>query len=57
MDVTPAGISAQQQAQLQANAGTLVLRKALDIQAQQAADLLQLMDTQRGVGQNLNVSA
>jgi hypothetical protein len=57
MDVSPASISAQQQAQVQASAGTLVLRKSLDIQAQQASDLLRLMDTQNGLGQNLNVTA
>lgn len=57
MDVSPAGISAQQQAQVQANAGSLVLRKSLDIQAQQASDLLKLMDAQQGIGQNLSVTA
>lgn len=57
MNVSPAGIAAQQQAQLQANAGTLVLRKSLDIQAQQASDLLKLVDAQKGLGQNLNATA
>jgi len=55
--ITPSSISADALAMTQASYGTLVMRKALDIQAAQGAMLAQLVAQSVGVGQNIDVSA
>ncbi len=49
--------SAPQPAQIQETASTLVMRKALDIQAAQGAQLVQMMDQSAGLGRTLNTTA
>jgi hypothetical protein len=57
MDISPVAVYGQQQAATAGEFATRVLKRGLDISQQQAADLISLIDGQRGVGQNLNVSA
>lgn len=57
MDISPVAVYGQQQALLQGEVATRMLKKTLDLNQQQAAALLNLIDTQNGVGQNLNVTA
>lgn len=54
ISVTAEGISANQAAATAVQMGTMVARKALDIQAQQGAALVNLMNSSAGLGQNLN---
>jgi hypothetical protein len=56
-DVTPASISADAQALTQVNYGTMVERKALDIEAAQGAMLAQLVAQGAGLGQNFDARA
>jgi hypothetical protein len=56
-DVTPSSLSADAQAMTQMNYGTMVERKALDIEAAQGAMLAQLVAQSTGVGQNLDARA
>ena len=56
-DVTPASISADAQAQTRMSYGTMVERKALDIEAAQGAMLAQLVAQAGGVGQNIDTRA
>ncbi len=56
MDVSSVS-SASQPAQIQETASILVMRKALDIQAAQGAQLVQMMDQSVGLGRNINTTA
>ncbi|HJV21975.1 MAG TPA: YjfB family protein [Holophagaceae bacterium] len=55
--VTPAAISAREQAQTRESFSTSVLRKSLDVQLQQGMDLAKMVAEAGGVGQNLNTQA
>lgn len=57
MDITPTAVVAQNQARLQTEAATLVLRKALDANAQQGADLARMVAQAGGVGQRVDLYA
>ncbi len=57
MEVSPAGAIAQSQALLQSGVAVGVLRKSLDIEAQQGAALVKLMDQAAGLGQQIDTSA
>ncbi len=57
MDVSPASAVAQSQALLQSGIAVGVLRKSLDIEAQQGAALVKLMDQAAGLGQRIDTSA
>ncbi len=57
MDVSPAGAVAQGQALLQSGVAVGVLRKSLDIEAQQGAALVKLMDQGAGLGQRVDTLA
>lgn len=54
MEITPASVYAQKTANLQGEFATQVLKKSLDINQQQAQDVVNLI---QGVGQNLDVKA
>ena len=54
-NVSPASVSASQQAMTQEAAGVAVLRKVMDIEATQGAMLVQMMNQAAGVGRNLDV--
>jgi Putative motility protein len=57
MEVSPAGVMAQGQALIQSGIAVGVLRKSLDIEAQQGAALVKLMDQGAGLGQRIDTSA
>lgn len=57
MEISPAGIAAQKQLNLQNEVATRVLRKSLDLNAEQGAQLLQMMDQAGGVGQRVDLYA
>lgn len=57
MDVSPAGATAQSQALIQSGVAMSVLRKSLDIQAQEGAALAKLMDQSAGLGQRIDTTA
>lgn len=57
MDISIAGIAAQKQANLQNEVATRVLRLALDAEAAQGAQLVQMMDQAGGVGQRVDLYA
>ena len=57
MDVSPAGAVVQSQALIQSAVAVGVLRKSLDIEAQQGAALVKLMDQAAGLGQRIDTSA
>lgn len=57
MDISPASVAAQKQLTLQQEVGTHVLRKALDITAEQGAQLVQMLDQASGVGQRVDLYA
>jgi len=57
MDLSTESITAQAQANVQNQASISILRKTIDIQAQQGADLVQMMNATSGVGTNLNTIA
>ncbi len=55
--ITPASVSAQNQAITQESAGVLVLKKALDAQSTQALQLVQMMNQSTGIGSRMDTSA
>ncbi|NTW86429.1 MAG: putative motility protein [Holophagaceae bacterium] len=58
MDVSPVGAAmAQSQAQIQSGIAVGVLRKSLDIEAQQGAALIKLMDQGAGLGRQVDTLA
>ncbi|HJV90814.1 MAG TPA: putative motility protein [Holophagaceae bacterium] len=57
LPVTPAAISARDQAQTRETYSASVLRKVIDAQAQQGMALAQMVAEAGGVGQNLNTQA
>lgn len=57
MEITAASSAAQVQAQVQAQLGVSVLRKSLDIEAQQGAQLAQMLAQVAGVGQRVDQNA
>lgn len=57
MDISPASIAAQKQFNLQNEVATHVLRKTLDMTAEQGAQLVQMMDQAGGVGQRVDLYA
>jgi len=48
---------AQSQAMIQGQVGVAMLKKSVDIMAQQGAEMAQLISQQTGVGQQLNLLA
>lgn len=54
MEITASSAAAQAQATTQAQLGVSVLRKSLDIQAQQGAQLAQMVAQAAGVGQRVD---
>jgi len=57
MEITAASSAAQVQAQVQAQLGVSVLRRSLDIEAQQGAQLAQMVAQAAGVGQRVDQTA
>lgn len=57
MEISAASSATQTMSQIQSQASMLMLRKTLDINRQQGADLVALIDQTNGLGQNLNVQA
>lgn len=57
MEITPATVVAQSQAKVQTEAATRVLRKALDINAEQGAELAKMVAQAGGVGQRVDLFA
>jgi hypothetical protein len=55
--ISPASVVASQMALTQATAGTLVMRKILDIEATQGAMLAQMVDQAAGLGRTVDTSA
>ena len=56
-DVTPSSISANALAMVQANYGVSVMRKVIDIEAAQGAQLAQMIAQSVGLGQNVDARA
>jgi len=54
MDISPAGLAAQVQANTQNQIAVSVLRKSLDISAEQGAELARMMAQAGGVGQRVD---
>ena len=54
MDISPVSVVANQQALLQNAVATSVLRKSLDIQAEQGAALVQMMNQSQGLGRSFD---
>lgn len=52
--VSPASLAASHQAVIQEQIGASVFRKTLDIEAQLAAQMVQMMARQTGVGQQVD---
>ena len=57
MNVSPAGAIAQSQRLIQAGVAMGVLRKSLDIQAQEGAAMVKLLDQSAGLGQRIDTTA
>lgn len=57
MDISPASVTAERTAQTQGEFATKVVKKVLDLSAQQGAQLAQLVAQAGGVGQNLDTRA
>ena len=57
MDITPATAVALNQFKTQNELATRVLRKVLDVSAEQGADLARMIDQQAGVGQRVDLYA
>jgi hypothetical protein len=57
VEISPATVVAMKQANLQNEVATAVLRKSLDIQAQQGQDLVKLMAQSGGVGGRVDLYA
>ena len=54
MDISPLSVVANQQALLQNAVATSVLSKSLDIQAEQGAALVQMMNQSQGLGRSFD---
>jgi len=52
--VSPASLAASQQAGIQEQIGASVLKKSLDIEAALAAQMMQMMARQTGLGQTID---
>ena len=57
MDPIVASVVAQSQATIQSQIGVAMLKKTVDLMAQEGADLVQLMSQQTGVGQQVDLKA
>ncbi|WP_306590853.1 YjfB family protein [Geothrix sp. 21YS21S-4] len=57
MELTAASVAAQKQVQLQDQVAVGVLKKTIDIQAQQGADLAKMVAEAGGVGQRVDLFA
>ncbi len=57
MDPLAASTIAQTQAQTQGQISVAMIKKTVDIMAQEGADMVQLMSQQTGVGQQVNLYA
>ncbi|MBK7292678.1 MAG: putative motility protein [Geothrix sp.] len=54
MEISPAGAAAQAQQLLQQQVAVGVLRKSLDIEAQQGAALVKMLNQSTGLGQGID---
>lgn len=54
MDISPAGAAAQSQQLLQQQVAVGVLRKSLDVETQQGAALVQMLNQSTGLGQGID---
>jgi len=54
MDISPAGLAAEVQANTQNQVAVSVLKKSLDISSQQGAELAKMMAQAGGVGQRVD---
>ncbi len=54
MDISPAGAAAQAQQLLQQQVAVGVLRKSLDVDAQQGAALVKMLNQSTGLGQGID---
>lgn len=57
MDITAVSAAAQSQATTQGQIAISVLKKSLEITAQQGADLVKMMDQSGGVGRRVDLYA
>lgn len=57
MDITPASAAAQKQVQTQNEVAVGVLKKAIDLQAEQGADLAKMVAQAGGTGQRVDLYA
>ncbi len=57
MDITAVSAAAQSQATTQGQIAISVLKKSLEITAQQGADLVRMMDQSGGVGRQVDLYA
>lgn len=57
MDLSTEGVIARSQANLQNQIAVSVLRKSLDLQAQQGAELAKMIDQAGGIGRQLDQNA
>ncbi len=57
MEITPAAVVGMQVSNVQTDVAVNVLKRVLDVQAQQGAQLAQMIAQASGVGQNLDVMA
>lgn len=55
--ISPASVVATQMAMTQESAGYLMMRKVLDMEANQGAMLAQMVAQSAGLGKNIDVSA
>ena len=54
MDISPAGAAAQSQQLLQQQVAVGVLRKSLDVETQQGAALVKMLNQSTGLGQGID---
>ncbi|MFZ1376506.1 MAG: putative motility protein [Geothrix sp.] len=54
MDISPAGAAAQAQQLLQQQVAVSVLKKSLDVDAQQGAALVKMLNQSTGLGQGID---
>ena len=57
MDPLVAGAVGQTQAMIQTQVAVSMLKKTLDLTAEQGAELVQIMSQQSGIGQQVNLNA
>lgn len=57
MDITPASAVVQSQLQVRSELATRALKKAIDVTAEQGAELAKLVAQQSGVGQRIDLYA